>query len=110
MRKEIILSESFGKVLEGYEFSITCGQAVITFTDGTFSTLGIDTGYADGCEEIEESSLELHDFGDDKLIKLNIITQDELDKIRKERNENLTYEHKQKERELYNKLKRKFEN
>jgi len=79
MKKEINLSDAIGKTLEGFGFSITCGQAVLTFTDGTYSTLGITTGCEVGYEEIEESLLDLFDFGHDKLIALGIISQKDLD-------------------------------
>lgn len=84
MKKEIGLSDAIGKTLEGFGFSTTSNQSIMTFTDGTFITLGICNGYNVGDEEIEESVLKLHDFGDNKLIRLGVISQEELDDKRQQ--------------------------
>jgi hypothetical protein len=107
--KEIELSSALGKTLEGFKFSITCGQAVLTFTDGTFCTLGVDTGLYPGDEMIEESKLELFDFGHDKLIALGIISQEEMNEKSEQRSKALSASRAQRELETYDRLKRKFE-
>ncbi len=109
MKQEIRFSDAVGKILEGFDFSITCGQAVLTFTDGTFTTLGIDRGHASGDEEIEESTLELHDFGDEKLVALGVITQTELDEQREQRNKSFAFTQEKRERTEYERLRAKFE-
>jgi hypothetical protein len=54
MLKEIPLEEVKGKTISGLTSSCSCNQFVITFTDGTFTTLGINSGYEPGDETIEE--------------------------------------------------------
>ena len=65
MKQEIKLTQALGKTLEGVAFSITCGQAVLVFTDGTFATLGTD-GWSFKADSVgvEEAELELDNFGD----------------------------------------------
>lgn len=109
MRTEIKLSDAIGKTLEGFEFSNTCGQAVLTFTDGTFSTLGVDRGYEKGDEQIEESKLSLFDFGDNKLIALGIIPEEEMDEKTEQRRKAVANSRAQTERAEYERLRRKFE-
>ena len=82
MRQEVRLTESFGKTLEGFESQNYGGQAVLTFTDGTFATLIACRGFHAGDEEIEEGELSLLDFGDEKLISVGITTVEELKVIR----------------------------
>jgi len=108
LRQEVKLTEAIGKTLEGVAFSHTIGQAVLTFTDGTFATLGVADGPAEQ-GEIEECELVLHDFGDDKLISLGITTDREL---RASRGTAATREHEYRlHNEIleYARLKRKFE-
>ncbi len=105
MKQEIRFSDAVGKILEGFDFSRTCGQAVLMFTDGTFTTLKINTKY----EEIEESTLEIHDFGDEKLVALDVITQAELDEQREQRNKSFASTQEQRERTEYERLRAKFE-
>ena len=109
MKKEIRLTEAIGKTLEGFEFSITCGQAVLTFTDGTFATLGVDRGYEAGDEEIEETELELFNFGHDKLIALGIISKEEMDEKREQLRKASADSQAQRDRAEYERLRRKFE-
>jgi hypothetical protein len=84
MRQEVKLTDAIGKTLEGAAFS-TCsrtGQAVLTFSDGTFTTLGVSRGYEAGDEEIAEEELSLFNFGDDDLIEVGVVTAEELQALR----------------------------
>ena len=109
MKKKVTLIDAVGKTLDGFEFSTTCGQAVLTFTDGTFVTLGIEKAYDRYDDGIEETDLELDDFGDDKLVGLGVITQLELDERREQKRKKLADAQEKREREQYERLKHKFE-
>ena len=109
MKEEIALSKCLGKTLAGYAFSITCCQAVMTFTDGTFATIGISRGWDPGEIEFIEEKLNLHDFGDDKLICLGVITQSELNEMRDQKVKESLIERENAELALYEKLRNKFE-
>ena len=110
MLQEITMEEAKkeGKAIAGYDFSFTCGQMVIVFRDGTFTTLGIQRGWESGDEEIEESYLELSQFGDDKLIELGIITAQELETIKSEKDKKYAEAQEKHEKAYYERLKRKY--
>ena len=110
MKKEIKLHDAIGKVFDGFDFSFSNGQAVLTFTDGTFSTLGIINQHEVGDNEIQESNLDLFNFGHDKLIALNIISIEELEEKSEQQRKQFVELKIQQERTLYEKLKCKFEN
>ena len=113
MKHEVKLTDAIGKTLEGVAFSSTCGQAVLVFTDGNFSTLGVFRGHDEGDEEIKEDSLKLLEFGDDKLFRVGVTTDDELTRIRVERNavSRANYQRQQDARDKveFERLKKKFE-
>ena len=113
MKQEIRLTLALGKTLEGVAFSSTCGQAVLVFTDGTFATLGVSRGYCEGDEEVVEAELELHNFGDAELIRVGITTDDELNRIRVERDAIERERHQRKEdaqdKVEFERLKKKFD-
>jgi len=104
---EITLKQAIGKTIKSYDFSITGAQAVIVFDDNTFTTLGIHGEYESGGVELEQSTLEVFDFGKDKLITLGLFTQAECDKIS---NERFKDEQERLEKKQYLTLKRKYEN
>ena len=108
MKQEIKLTEALGKTLKDVAFSYTCGQAVLVFTDGTFSTLGVLRGYEPGDESVDEVSLELNNFGDAELIRVGVTTEEELNRIRSVQQ----IEHNEKrdaaDRAYFERLKKKF--
>ncbi len=108
MKTEIKLTDALGKTLQGFESSITSPQAVLTFSDDTFTTLDIYRGYEEGDETILEGSLLLDQFGDEKLIRLGIITQEELDEGRKKERAVFDDAREKRERAEYERLSRKF--
>ena len=87
MKTEVKLTESVGKTLAAVEFSESYygGQCLLTFTDGTFATLGVERGYESGDEEIKEVTLSVFDFGDEKLARAGVVTPEEMAAIRAER-------------------------
>ena len=113
MKIEVTLNEAIGKTLQGVEASFTCGQMVMAFTDGTFTTLGIDRGYEYGDETIESRRLELHNFGDEALVRLSVTTDEELNAIRSARDAEheaaYRLQKEAKDRAEFVRLKRKFE-
>lgn len=108
MKKEIKLSDAIGKTLEGFAFSWCSEQAVMTFTDGTFATLGISKGWHDVEDEIKEAALVLFDFGHDKLFELGIISEDEMNEKLEQEKKMFAARQERREREIYERLKQKF--
>lgn len=109
MKTEITLEQAVGKTLEGFVKSFTCGQMVLTFTDGTFATLGIDRGYGSGDETIVQERLALNDFGDETLIGIGVTTKEEIVSFRHERDKNNRKNQEDRERIQYLALKKKYE-
>lgn len=115
MKTEVKLTEAVGKTLAAVEFSDSYrgGQAVLSFTDGTFATLGVERGHEDGDEEIKEDTLAVFDFGDEKLARAGIVTLDEMAAMRAERTRQLKAAvqalQEARDRQEFERLKRKFE-
>ena len=105
MLQEITMEEAKkeGKAIAGYDFSFSGQQMVIVFCDGTFTTLGISY------EEIEESDLELSQFGDDKLIELGIITAKELKAIESEKDRKYAEIREKEQKAQYERLKKIYD-
>lgn len=107
MRKELELKLQVGKTFEGFAFS-GYGQAVLVFSDGTFSTLR-----ATEDREIEEDQLDLYNFGGEALIATGIVTEDELERLRAEQVAKLKAERaanqEEHDRREYERLRRKYE-
>lgn len=114
MKTEVKLTDAVGKTLAAVEFSESyrSGQAVLAFTDNTFATLGVERGYEGGDEEIVEEPLDVFDFGDEKLVRSGIVTAEELETMRKVRDEQQRAEHQAqqeaRDRQEFERLKRKF--
>lgn len=106
MRKELIEKEIIGKTVEGIIYSFS-GQMILTFTDKTFIQFGINYDY-DGDTNIEVEKLDLFDFEDDELIKVDITTKEKLENLHKQQNEKFVKDREQKERLLYEQLHKKF--
>lgn len=77
MKTEINVKEAIGKKVEGFKYSATSHQMIISFNDNTFTTFGIESGYEPGDEEIVNESLEWFDFGHEQLIKSGILSEKE---------------------------------
>ena len=107
MKTEVILEQSIGKTLQGYESSITCGQMVISFTDGTFTALGIER-YDPDYATIVGEPLVFQDFGDELLTNLGVATTEELKELRNKRNAEFNKKLDAREHAEFLRLKRKF--
>lgn len=95
MMKEIKVEEAIGKTLTMIGPSYDDQQMVFVFSDGTFITIGTDHGYNNDIGVFFQK-IELSTFGNEQLIELGVVTQEEIDeKIR-----TLDAEHKNKIRRL----------
>jgi hypothetical protein len=108
MLREIKLNEIIGKKIMGHALSITNCQMVIMFSDRTFTTLGVSLGYERGDEEIVGDTLEIMNFGHDKLVFLGIVSQKELEDESNKRAKEFTLKNERRELSEYNRLKAKF--
>lgn len=108
MFNEITLNNAKGKMIRDYAVSVW-GQMVIVFTDETFTTLGIDTGFEQGDETIIQEEIELLNFGHDQLIALGIVTQKELDDKASVKVQESARQRECEERAEYKRLKIKYE-
>lgn len=108
MRTEIKLEAAYGKILEGVEFSSCNHQAVLTFTDGTFTTFDIDRGYDSSDATITPGVLDLADFGNDSLVRIGVATNEELMQLGEERTRKFIEGAEKRELELYERLQKKF--
>ena len=109
MKQEIKLTQALGKTLESVAFSFDCAQAVLVFTDGTFSTIGRWLDDDPGDERIMEDSLNWDDFGDAQLIRVGVSTQDELNNIRAIQQAQFKQEYEVRDKAEFERLKKKFE-
>ena len=110
--QEITLDKAKGLKFANYVFSTETQQAVLTFEGDVFITLGIDDAWEACDREIEEQHLERWDFGTHHMLELGIITTEDIEERdqRARENSRLFKEREEKrERDLYEKLKGKFE-
>ena len=110
MRTEIKFSESAGRTIEQVRYVEYNGQAVVTFTDGTFAVIGIERGHEVGDEELCDSELCFSAYSQSGMvIELGIVTQAELDAKRKAHTEKQNASIRASELRRFQELKRKFE-
>ena len=86
MLKEIPIEESIGKSLARICSSVITSQTVMVFSDGTFTTLEVKHEYDCHCRVVG-AALKLFDFGDRKLVESGILTYEEIDELRRKRQE-----------------------
>lgn len=106
---EITIEEAEGKTVKGSAFSVTCPQVVIAFDDDTFTTFGLKCSYDPSEYEIQQSTLDLFNFGDTQLIFLDVFTEKEIEDIHRERSSSFTLQREKEERADYERLKKKFD-
>lgn len=108
MRREINLEEATGRTLEGYAFS-HYGQAVLTFSGGTFATLGIFKKEGeDRFNLLGEESLDALHFNDIELNRLGILSFGELRTMYREARLKRMENEEHMERKEYERLKLKY--
>lgn len=111
MLKEITLDDTIGKTITAIAISGGYSQAVIVFTDDTFTTLEVEHGY-DGDANMVEGELNedsILNFGDELLCSTGIVKIEEIEAIRKKRENESKLRQDRQERKLYEKLKLQFE-
>jgi hypothetical protein len=112
MYREVKLTGAIGKIVAAVEFSRFNGQCVIAFTDGMFSTLGVEPGYDRGDNSIMSDPLDVFDFGDVELVRSGIVTAEELSDMRHVRDAHERIEQQAQQdasdRKEFERLKRKF--
>ena len=109
MRQEVTFTQqAIGKTIEAVKFAKYAQQGIMTFTDGTFATIGIDHGYEAGDADLVDEQLMVLGFGDADLISLGILTAEELAAKRKERDDSVRQNQEDRERSEFERLKAKF--
>jgi len=109
MKKPNKLTESIGKTISAVEHSFDCSQFLVAFTDGTFSVLAVDVEW-DGIASIVESyEWVVSAFTDESIMRAGVATHEELRDERDQRNSMARAEAERRDRDLYERLKRKFE-
>jgi hypothetical protein len=109
MKKEVPLSKIEGKTVASACRSALSGQFVLTFTDGTFTALGIDNGYEAGDEKIVGADLDWDSFGDAMLVEAGIGTAEEIAAVAAERKARFQAIQDARDRQAFERLKQKFE-
>lgn len=104
MKTEIPFEQTPGKTIEAYTSSYSNGQFVLTFTDGTFTTLETDE------EQIIPTKLHRDSFGFRQLVEAGVLTKKEVLEIEKAQQEQTKAQRETWERAQYDALKKKFEN
>lgn len=108
MKQEITLVDCIGRTVKGVAESYCGPYLIITFTDDTFTMLGIKRGY-DPCDnEIVSEELALFDFGDSALVDAEIVTWEELESLRADRDAKRKSEWADRELAEYNRLAMKY--
>lgn len=107
MKTQITLDKAKGKALTDVVDSYTTGGTLLIFGE-FYVCLRVNTSYEPGEGSIEEGNLELFDFGDEALIASNVLSRDELENFREQRNKNISEEIEIKERAQFELLKKKF--
>lgn len=106
MLKEISLKESEGKTIKGVSEWLS-ESVVLVFTDETFMCLKATRGY-DSCE-ISDVKFDVFDYPQQESIRLGIVSQEELDILKKNRDEKWRLQREEEERKMYTTLRKKFE-
>lgn len=112
MKQEVKLTETLGKTLESVAFSGTNGQAVLVFTNGTFTTLGVKVDeYTNeqGGEQVVEDLLDWSNFWGAELIKVGVVTKEELQGLHDHWQKENRQQYEAGEKAEFERLKKKFE-
>lgn len=110
MKQEVRFNECIGKTIEGMAFEVCGPQLVITFTDGTFSALEAEN-LSDEPDDVEitESKLDPLKFGPTDVVRLGIMSGEEIGNLRIERQAAVLAASENDARQLYESLKARFE-
>mgnify|MGYP000107701468 CR=1 FL=1 len=105
MKKEVKFTDAIGKRLENVAFSNE--QVVLVFDDNTFSTIGLDKGYDNDVDLIEDS-LELLNFSHEKLLQIGIVSKEELEKLIMAQDEKYKEFHRKRDLAEYERIKKRL--
>ena len=109
MKKQINDRLALGKEIKSISYAHG-GGLVIVFKDDSFIVFEVEIGYDPGDECIACSdTIGMLNFDSSLLINLGIISQNELDNRRKQSAILYKLAHEKKEKEMYEKLKKKYE-
>lgn len=109
MRTYISLEDAIGKTIKGFFLSVDKKYIALTFSEDSFSILGIDSSYSPGNEFITQysmASIIVNIFHDSDLVSYGIATQEEIDHDRKMRYEACLKENSDRELKKYFDLKK----
>ena len=108
MLKHIPFDESLaGKVIAGCRLSYEL--AMLTFTDGTYTVIGVEHGYYDSSPGLEAGKPIKAMDADSYAVELGIYTQEEVDAARDACLAQSKLDSERAERQRYEMLKRRFE-
>lgn len=108
MRPEMPFSESIGKTIETVRYSGEIAQAVVTFTDGSFATIGVEFGWEMNDGTLRDESLDVRAFGDVALAETGVMEHAEIQAIRDEDYRLRELSRQEYERREFERLRRKF--
>jgi hypothetical protein len=107
MKTQTTLENAKGKNLTGYTEGYS-GQTLLIFGE-EYVCLGIHHGYENGDAEIQEETLDILSFGDSPLIAQGVVTEDELNTLRRQRQAQAESRRTAFEKAEYERLKKLYE-
>lgn len=108
MREFVEITKAVGKVIEGVSDLTYRPDLLITFTDGTYTSIGPRRGY-DGDSELSTEKLDMSDLPRSQAIKLGVATEQEFKDHEAARAKEWLEGAQERERKMYLSLKAKFE-
>lgn len=112
MYKQIRFSEIAGRKVQAADYNSLSCNLCLSFTDKTFVAVGVDTAYGLDRLELYEPTLALPiDFSWDTLLQdVGAVSAAEAKRALKKRDEIEAIEREKHEREVYERLRKKFGN
>ena len=106
MMNQIKLADSAGRTVAGHASSSDGSQFLLAFTDGSFVLLWIEHGYDPGDDMIlDADELDILHFGNAQLLRLGVMTDQELRDRKSEREALWSYQYMARKRAEYERLK-----
>ncbi len=106
--KQITIKEAKGLKILNYASCQVAQQTVITLEGDKFITLGLDDAWEWYDKEIVDQELNKNRFSELELLRIGVVTQEEI-KIKEKKRLQQLESRKDAELELYKKLKAKYE-
>jgi hypothetical protein len=108
MKTQIQLSEAVGKTLTGYSLDGFQHTLLLMF-DEEFVCLTVENGYHDEHATIEHGDLNIADIGASEIVRLGIMSQEEINAMIEARQRAWSDRQRERDRQIYEQLKAKFE-